>query len=261
MAHSRVFIVIAGTSAGLIVLGALVVFIVNSPAGYGFRVSESVRAGQLTRPIAAVPRHDVAASNAEGALASLGSALSSSPEAADDVVFLAVAAAYGRCHPSQAHDLGAMAARARLPVLTGLGGILGPHTASRASLLAGIRDLSSRMPCDGPVDLTVGPFRQRVEVGAYAAAFPDSYFDPTLQQVPVEFAGRSLAERAVDECSRVGYAVLPLDAPRAWQCTALRAQARQRVDGLCRAEGATADADATAFQIRDTVNRLPSTCQ
>ena len=261
MTTSRIFIVVAGTSAGLIVLGALVVFIVYSPAGYRFRISEASRAGQLAQPTKAAPAAEVPSLNAEGALATLGSALSTSPEASNDVVFLAVAAAYGRCHPSHAHDFGAMAARARLPVLAGLGGVLGPHTASRASLLAGIRELSARMPCDGPVDLVVGPFHQRVAIGAYAESFPDSYFDPTLEHAPDEFAGHSLAERAVDECNRVAYAVLPLDAPRAWQCSALRAQARQRVGGLCRAEGASADADATAYQIRDTVNRLPSTCQ
>ena len=142
MTTSRIFIVIAGTSAGLIVLGALVVFIVYSPAGYRFRISEASRAGQLAQPAKAAPAAEVPSLNAEGALATLGSALSTSPEAANDVVFLAVAAAYGRCHPSHAHDFGAMAARARLPVLAGLGGVLGPHTASRASLLAGIRELT-----------------------------------------------------------------------------------------------------------------------
>ncbi|PTR32929.1 hypothetical protein C8J98_104140 [Luteibacter sp. OK325] len=190
------------------------------------------------------------------ALSLIGPSLVSTPEAANDVVFLTVAAAYGRCAPAHAHELGVMAARARLPVLAGLTSVLGPHTGSRSAWLAGIRELAARLPCDGPVDLSIGSFRQRVTLSGYVAAFPDSYFDPSLTSASAEFAGRSLAERATDTCNGVAYAVLPLDAPRAWQCTALRAQARRRVTGLC-----SGTADAAAQQIRDVVMRLPSTCQ
>nr|WP_063571609.1 hypothetical protein [Luteibacter rhizovicinus] len=203
--------------------------------------------------------HDHASAHeveANQALSLIGPSLVSTPEAANDVVFLAVAAAYGRCAPAHAHELGAMAAHARLPVLAGLTSVLGSHTGSRSALLAGIRELASRLPCDGPVDVSIGSFRQHVTVGAYAAAFPDSYFDPSLSSASAEFGGRSLAERATDTCNGVAYAVLPLDAPRAWQCTALRAEARRRVAGLC-----SGTADAAAQQIRDAVMRLPSTCQ
>ena len=189
-------------------------------------------------------------------LTSIGASLVSTPEAANDVIFLTVAAAYGRCAPAHAHELGAMAARARLPVLAGLTSVLGPHTGNRSALLAGIRELAARLPCDGPVDVSIGPFRQHVTLQTYAAAFPDSYFDPSLSSASAEFAGRSLAARATDTCNGVAYAVLPLDAPRAWQCTALRAEARRRVAGLC-----SGTADAAAQQIRDAVMRLPSTCQ
>lgn len=189
-------------------------------------------------------------------LVAIGPSLLSTPEAANDVVFLTVAAAYGRCEPPHAHEFGVMAARARLPVLAGLTSVLGPQTGSRPALLAGIRELAARLPCDGPVDVSIGPFHQRVTIQGYAASFPDSYFDPSLQSASVEFAGRSLAERAVDQCDGVAYAVLPLDAPRAWQCTALRAGARRHVAMLC--GGA---ADVAAQQIRDVVMRLPSTCQ
>jgi hypothetical protein len=191
-------------------------------------------------------------------LSSLGSALSANPEAANDVMFLTAAAAYGRCEPAHTHEFGVMAARARLPVLAGLTEVLGPRTASRTELLASIRELAARVPCNGPVDLVIAPFRQKIDIHAYAAAFPDSYFDPGLTSASAEFAGRPLAERANDECSGVAYAVLPLDAPRAWQCAALRAEARGRVAALC-SHGA--GADTTAQQIRNAVTRLPSTCQ
>ena len=152
--------------------------------------------------------------------------------------------------------LGAMAARARLPVLAGLAGVVGPRSGSRAVLSTGIRELAARLPCDGPVTLSIGPFRQQVDIRAYAASFPDSYFDPTTPSASTEVKGRSLAERASDECTGVAYAVLPLDAPRAWQCTALRAEARRRVAALCGKHGGGA-----ARQIHDLVTRLPPTCQ
>jgi hypothetical protein len=207
-------------------------------------------------PVATVEAVAAAYVAAGKTLAAIGPSLSASPEAANDVVFLTVAAAYGRCEPLHAHEFGVMAARARLPVLAGLTSVLDPRTGSRSDLLAGIRELAARLPCDGPVDVSIGPFRQRVTIRAYAASFPDSYFDPTLPSASAEFAGRSLAERAVDQCDGVAYTVLPLDAPRAWQCTALRAEARRHVALLC--GGA---ADVAAQQIRDVVMRLPSTCQ
>ena len=198
----------------------------------------------------------VAEAEAGAGLAAIGPLLSSTPEAANDVVFLTVAAAYGRCMPAHAHELGAMAARARLPVLAGLAGVVGPGSGRRAALLASIRELAARVPCDGPVELSIGPFRQQVDIHAYAASFPDSYFEPTMPSPSIDVAGRPLAERAGDECNGVAYAVLPLDAPRAWQCASLRAEARRRVSGLCGEGGA-----AAAQQIHDLVTRLPSTCQ
>ena len=210
------------------------------------------------RQASGMPRDVLPTVAAGEALAAIGPVLSVTPEAANDVVFLTVAAAYGRCAPAHAHEFGIMAARARLPVLVGLTGILGPHTGSRAALLAGIRELAARMPCEGPADLSIGSFRQRITIQTYAMSFPDSYFEPSLQFAPVEFAGRSLAERANDECNGVAYAVLPLDVPRPWQCAGLRSDARRRVVALC---GSGDFADTAARQIHDAVARLPSTCQ
>jgi len=241
--------------AGVLTAFALVLVARRVPNGldHAGPVVEAPRAATSTPGTAAVlvPHID-----AGDALTAIGPSLVTTPEAAYDVVFLTVAAAYGRCAPTHAHEFGAMAARARLPVLAGLTSVLGPHTGSRAALLAGIRELAVRVPCNGPFDLSIGPFRQRVTIQAYAASFPDSYFEPDLATAPAAFAGRTLAERASDSCNGVAYAVLPLDAPRAWQCTALRAEARRHIGALC-----SGSADAAAQQIHDVVMRLPSTCQ
>lgn len=248
------------SNALLIGAGALTVlaavFIARPPVGDESHVNTPSRAGHEAAAEEGTTSITVPVVEAGNALANIGMALSATPEAANDVIFLAAATAYGRCEPAHAHEFGVMAARARLPVLAGLTSVLGPHRGSRAELLVGIREVAGRLPCSGPVTLAIGPFRQRVDIHAYAAAFPDSYFEPDLPSASTEFAGRSLADRANDSCNGVAYAVLPLDAPRAWQCTALRAETRRHIASLC---GETAE--ASAQQIRDAVTRLPSTCQ
>jgi hypothetical protein len=251
LTHPRWLLFLAGVLTAVV----LVLVVRRAPNGIAHE-GPVVDAPRPVTPISRTAAVVVPRIDAGDALTAIGSSLVATPEAAYDVVFLTVAAAYGRCAPAHAHEFGAMAARARLPVLAGLTSVLGPHTGSRAVLLAGIRELAARVPCDGPFDLSIGPFRQRVNMQAYAASFPDSYFEPDLSAAPAAFAGRTLAERASDSCNGVAYAVLPLDAPRAWQCAALRAEARQRISALC-----GGSADAAAQQIHDAVTRLPSTCQ
>lgn len=178
---------------------------------------------------------------------------------AEDATYLVAASVYARCHPEHAHELGRMAARARLPVLTGAGQALGEDDEARRAFLGQVRDLATRAPCGQPFTVAVGAFRRTIDADAYARAFPDSYFDATLTAPPMDAADRSLAERATDQCGSVVYAVLPLDQPYAWQCTGLRAQARARVLALCHAS--TDAVDAGAMKIRDEVNRLPATCR
>ncbi|SDF33665.1 hypothetical protein [Dyella sp. 333MFSha] len=188
----------------------------------------------------------------------LGPLLRANEAFAQDTVFLVAASVRARCDPAHAHDLAAMAAQALLPMLAGVTEAIGEQTDMRDYLLAAVRDVAQRAPCSGPFDMSVGDFVQRVDVVRYAAAFPDSYFDPAMTATPQEFAGRSLADRAHDECGKVAYAVLPLDAPRAWQCAGLRAQGRTRVRALCQQIG---EADTAAVQIREAVGRMPPTCQ
>lgn len=188
----------------------------------------------------------------------LGPLLQGSAAFADDVVFLVVASVRTRCQPAHAHELAAMAAQARLPMLSGVTEAIGTQPTGRTDLLAAVRDVAARAPCNGPFALTIGRFTQTVDTERYAAAFPDSYFDPSMAVIPQEFTNRPLADRARDECGKVAYAVLPLDAPRAWQCAGLRAQGRERVRSLCAQAG---QADVAAVQIRDAVGRMPATCQ
>jgi hypothetical protein len=212
-------------------------------------------------PAASAPQPAPVRIDAKGRDAqALGSLLVDRPAFASDVVFLVVAAMRERCEPDHAHELAAMAARARLPVLAGVTDALGKDAERREALLEGIRSVAARAPCRAAFEMDIGAFRQRIEAVSYAAAFPDSYFDPGLSIVPNSFGKATLGERAADDCNRVAYAVLPLDEPRAWQCTALREAGRQHVLALCHASPGSAS-DDTALRIRGIVDHLPPTCQ
>ena len=189
----------------------------------------------------------------------LGTLLDGDDGFAADAIYLVAASVYARCHPEHAHELGRMAARARLPVLDGAGHALGDDAGMRRAFLAGVHDLATSAPCGRAFTMAFASFQRVIDPDGYARAFPDSYFDATLASPPMDAAGRSLAERGTDQCGSVVYAVLPLDQPYAWQCTGLRAQARARVLSICHQSGDEADADAA--KIQDVVNRLPATCR
>lgn len=193
----------------------------------------------------------------EGATA-VGALLARRDDVANDAVFLVVASVLGRCHPDHRHELPAMAATARLPVLSAATEALRSAGVQRARLLDVVRDVSAKAPCRGPFVMVVGGFARHVDPERYAATFPDSYFDPDLVEASQEFAGMPLATRAADECIRAAYQVLPLDSPRAWQCAGLRAQGRERIRSICHRQTDPAEA---ARDIRETVDRIPSTCQ
>src|ERR1700754_767427 len=142
LSRRNLLLIVAG-----VLIAVLALLVVRWVAGGG---DDAPAISHAQRPMRAVEvtRHLAPPVAEAGAgLAAIGPQLSSTPEAANDVVFLTVAAAYGRCMPAHAHELGAMAARARLPVLAGLAEVVGPRSASRATLLAGIRELAARVPC------------------------------------------------------------------------------------------------------------------
>lgn len=177
---------------------------------------------------------------------------------ADDVLFLIVASLRGRCLPERAHDLPRMAVLAHLPVLAAGGGD-GAAASLRQDVAHVVKDIARRAPCHGTLALHIGGFTRELDTNGYAQAFPDSYFDPALDAPSDEFKGASLEDRIHDSCASVAYAMLPLDAPRAWQCTGLRANARTHILQLCRSEGD--HADLAAADIQHFVGSLPATCR
>lgn len=224
-----------------------------------FPASERADVGVVKRPVvptAAAPEVVVARSYGS---AQLGERMKTDDSVADDVTFLVVAALRGHCSPGKAHDLPRMAVLAGLPVLSASGGGDATQPQLARDVTAAVNDIVRQATCKGPLTLRIGAYTRGVDPETYAEAFPDSYFDPGLTVIPAEFKGVPLSQRVADSCTRVAYAMLPLDAPRAWQCAGLRGSARSRLLQLCRAEGASPD--HAAVDMRNAVGRLPTTCQ
>ncbi|WP_448097688.1 hypothetical protein [Luteibacter yeojuensis] len=178
---------------------------------------------------------------------------------ADDVVFLVAAALRGRCMPSRAHDLPRMAVLAHVPALVAGGGDGGTSEDVRHDVTVVVNDRVRQASCTSPVILHIGDYTRSFDPEAYAAAFPDSYFDPGLSVVPAEFKHVPLDRRVTDSCTSVAYAMLPLDSPRAWQCAGLRANARSTILRLCHTEGTSPE--QAAGHIQHLISGLPATCQ
>lgn len=193
---------------------------------------------------------------------------------ARDVIFLLVSSIRNRCEPQSAHDLTHMVMQARLPVLLGASAMLNNQPELRPKLYALLRHLASIAPCGQVLSINIGKYHLQLDPAAYAAAFPDSYFEPTSSDVPAEFAGRDLHSRSEDPCTPMGYAVLPLGVERAWQCGRLRADARKHlVLDTCAAVLQSSPAPAAsalqtasvqedmARAIHDQLERLPELCR
>src|ERR1700755_1119361 len=125
------------------------------------RRTDYFEAARAPRAVAqpAPPRIDAKGKDAPA----LAASLFDRPDFANDVVFLVVAATRGRCEPAHAHELAAMASRARLPVLAGVTEALGDDGDRRDALLADIRDIAGRAPCQGVFEMGIGAFRQRID--------------------------------------------------------------------------------------------------
>ena len=186
---------------------------------------------------------------------------------AHDLAFLLAASLRDRCAPAHAHELARMAVAAHLPVLDGATVALQGRPELRGAAYALIRRLAATAPCGRPLDVAIGRYRATLDPERYAAAFPDSYFDPGLDAPPPDVAGRDLGERGADPCTSIVYAVLPLDAERAWECLGLRATLRRRLQETCAAglhDAPAADAQTEArlaASIHDDLERLPAMCR
>lgn len=154
----------------------------------------------------------------------------------DDVVFLLVATLRDRCRPADTGLLARMANRAVLPILGAVSAVTLQHPDLDRPVYQFIQHLADSTTCDQPLRLPVAAGAPlEIDIEQYARTFPDSYFDPQRSSVPVDFGGRSLAERSGDACNSVVYSLLPLGGTD-WRCSSLRAQARARVHGLCEDE-------------------------
>jgi hypothetical protein len=181
-----------------------------------------------------------------------------------DLLFLLNSSLYGRCHPERAHDLGRMAVAARLPVLDAMEPLLHQDPSLRDQLYSMIRSVAAEGDCAASLQLVIGDYAATLQPARYAMFFPDSYFDPGLAAPPNEFGGRSLAERAADPCTEVGYAVLPIGGGQSWVCLGARAAMRRHlVVDLCGAGGSHAPADtpALARSIEASMQALPPACR
>jgi len=183
---------------------------------------------------------------------------------ANDLLFLFAASLRDRCNPAHAHELARMAVAARLPVLDGAMLALQRVPELRGAVYALVRRLAATAPCGRPLDLVIGRYRARLDPERYAAAFPDSYFAPDLDTPPADIADRGLRDRTADPCTPIIYAVLPLDAERAWECQGLRVMLRRRLVQTCAAGMHEAPATRTAqlaASIHDDLKKLPAMCQ
>jgi hypothetical protein len=197
----------------------------------------------------------------------LGELLRTRDDFAHDLLFLLAASLRDRCAPAHAHELAHMAVAAGLPVLNGAETAMAARPELRRAAYALVRRLAARAPCGRTLHIVIGGYRAAFTPELYAAAFPDSYFEPSLQTPPPDIADRDLGRRAADPCTPVVYAVLPLDAGRAWACLGLRATLRRRLRDTCDAglHGEKAvdapTAARVAASIHDNLAALPAMCR
>jgi hypothetical protein len=189
----------------------------------------------------------------------LGSRMQANQDIGNDVIFLIMATLRRRCHPALAHDLPRMAVIARLPLLSPDDGADLYSEDLRHDITYTVNEIAQRAACSQPLALRIGGYSGVLYPEAYARAFPESYFSPTLVETSREAQGASLEQRVADSCTVVVYAKLPLDDVHAWQCAALRRNARDAILRVCHTEG-TSPAQA-ALDIQHLIDAMPVTCQ
>jgi hypothetical protein len=152
-----------------------------------------------------------------------------------------------------------MAVIARLPLLSPDDGADLYSEDLRHDITYTVNEIAQRAACSQPLALRIGGYSGVLYPEAYARAFPESYFSPTLVETSREAQGASLEQRVADSCTVVVYAKLPLDDVHAWQCAALRRNARDAILRVCHTEG-TSPAQA-ALDIQHLIDAMPVTCQ
>ncbi|MBB5944065.1 hypothetical protein [Xanthomonas sp. 3307] len=197
--------------------------------------------------------------------------LHSNPAFARDATFLIAASVRERCAPAHAGELAKMANRARLPVLAATSEVTAREPDLDHPIYQAIQRIAAAAPCGRTFDLTATGIPLQLDPERYAAAFPDSYYQPTLDTVPHEYAGQPLGDRAAQECQSIAYAVLPLGR-EGWQCRALWSGMRPRIVKACeqaRSEGGQGAGEAIPPEVAHRLTpvvaglleKLPESCR
>ncbi|MCI2260785.1 hypothetical protein Q7W82_13410 [Xanthomonas indica] len=218
-----------------------------------------------------VPAFHVAPLSDDTADKRITTLLHSDPAFARDATFLIAASVRERCAPAHAGELAKMANRARLPVLVATSEVTAREPNLDHPIYQAIQRIAAAAPCGRTLDLTATGLLLQLDPERYAAAFPDSYYQPALDTVPHEYAGQPLRTRAAQECQSIAYAVLPLGRD-GWQCRALWSGMRLRIVKACeqaRSEGGQGAGDAIPPEVANRLTpvvaglleKLPESCR
>ncbi|WP_244150021.1 hypothetical protein [Xanthomonas sacchari] len=202
-----------------------------------------------------VPAFHVAPLSEDAADKHITTLLHSDAAFARDATFLIAASIRERCAPAHSGELAKMANRARLPVLVATSEVTAREPDLDQPIYQAIQRIAAAAPCGRALDLTATGLPLQLDPERYAAAFPDSYYQPTLDIVPHEYAGQPLATRAAQECQSIGYAVLPLGRD-GWQCRALWSGMRPRIVKACEQARSEAGHGAGEAIPPEVANRL-----
>ncbi|WP_295934178.1 hypothetical protein [uncultured Xanthomonas sp.] len=218
-----------------------------------------------------VPAFHVAPLSEDAADKRITTLLQSDAAFARDATFLIAASVRERCAPAHSGELAKMANRARLPILVATSEVTTREPDLDHPIYQAIQRTAAAAPCGRALDLTATGLPLQLDPERYAAAFPDSYYQPTLDTVPHEYAGQSLVARAAQECQSIAYAVLPLGRD-GWQCRALWSGMRPRIVKACeqaRSEGGQGAGEAIPPEVAKRLTpvvaglleKLPESCR
>ncbi|WP_244667638.1 hypothetical protein [Xanthomonas sp. D-109] len=202
-----------------------------------------------------VPAFHVAPLSEDAADKRITTLLHSDPAFARDATFLIAASVRERCAPAHSGELAKMANRARLPLLVATSEVTAREPDLDQPIYQAIQRIAAAAPCGRALDLTATGLPLQVDPERYAATFPDSYYQPTLDIVPHEYAGQPLGARAAQECQSIAYAVLPLGRD-GWQCKALWSGMRPRIVKACEQARSEAGQGAGEAIPPEVANRL-----
>ncbi|WOS42788.1 hypothetical protein [Xanthomonas rydalmerensis] len=258
---------IAITACAVVVAGG-VLFALRSH-GHGVPTPRAAATTEAHPPT--VPAFHVAPLSEDAADKRITTLLQSDAAFARDATFLIVASIRERCAPAHAGELAKMANRARLPVLAATSEVTAREPDLDHPIYQAIQRIAAAAPCGRTLDLMATGIPLQLDPERYAAAFPDSYYQPTLDTVPHEYAGQPLGDRAAQECQSIAYAVLPLGRD-GWQCRALWSGMRPRIVKACeqaRSEAGQGAGDAIPPEVANRLTpvvaglleKLPESCR